>query len=89
MADRGLYARWLFEAIQSCHWHPYLRINRKVFFRPKTKRVQSLVSSLPARRMYLGRERHVFQDETAEVTLLVQWEEGYKEPSAGSHRSYA
>ena len=27
MADRGLYARWLFEAIQDCGWHPFLRIN--------------------------------------------------------------
>ncbi len=27
MADRGLYARWLFQAICVCGWHPFLRIN--------------------------------------------------------------
>lgn len=27
MADRGLYARWLFQAICACGWHPFLRIN--------------------------------------------------------------
>lgn len=26
-ADRGLYARWLFRAIQARGWHPFLRIN--------------------------------------------------------------
>ncbi len=35
MADRGLYAHWLWEAIQKCHWHPFLRINGRIFFRPK------------------------------------------------------
>jgi len=27
MADRGLYARWLFQRIQAGGWHPFLRIN--------------------------------------------------------------
>src|ERR1700730_18594034 len=27
MADRGLYARWLFQGILECGWHPFLRIN--------------------------------------------------------------
>jgi hypothetical protein len=27
MADRGLYARWLFQTILDCGWHPFLRIN--------------------------------------------------------------
>ena len=27
MADRGLYARWLFQVIIDCGWHPFLRIN--------------------------------------------------------------
>ncbi len=27
LADRGLYANWLFEAIQRNGWHPFLRIN--------------------------------------------------------------
>jgi hypothetical protein len=27
LADRGLYVRWLFQAICTCGWHPFLRIN--------------------------------------------------------------
>ena len=29
LADRGLYAKWLYEAIQANGWHPFLRINRQ------------------------------------------------------------
>jgi hypothetical protein len=28
-ADRGLYAKWLFQTIQKLQWHPFLRINRQ------------------------------------------------------------
>ena len=27
LTDRGLYARWLWEIIRACGWHPFLRIN--------------------------------------------------------------
>jgi len=27
LADRGLYAKWLFEAIVELKWHPFLRVN--------------------------------------------------------------
>lgn len=29
MADRGLYAPWLYQAIQQQGWHPYLRIKEQ------------------------------------------------------------
>jgi hypothetical protein len=29
LADRGLYAKWLYTAIQDNGWHPFLRINRQ------------------------------------------------------------
>jgi len=29
LADRGLYARWLYQAIQRPGWHPFLRINQQ------------------------------------------------------------
>ena len=29
LADRGLYARWLYQAIQRQGWHPFLRINQQ------------------------------------------------------------
>ncbi len=34
LADRGLYARWLFQAIVAPHWHPFLRINQQGHYRP-------------------------------------------------------
>jgi hypothetical protein len=36
LADRGLYARWLFEAIQHQGWHPYLGVNAGGTYRPAT-----------------------------------------------------
>ena len=34
LADRGLYAKWLYEHIVSLKWHPFLRINRTGKVRP-------------------------------------------------------
>lgn len=34
LADRGLYAQWLYGAIVRCGWHPFLRINLGVKARP-------------------------------------------------------
>ncbi len=34
LADRGLYARWLFRRIVRLGWHPFLRINQGCKFRP-------------------------------------------------------
>jgi hypothetical protein len=35
LADRGLYAHWLFHAIVQQGWHPFLRINLGGKFRPQ------------------------------------------------------
>ncbi len=32
LADRGLYAKWLFEAIVELTWHPFLRVNSQGTF---------------------------------------------------------
>ena len=34
LADRGRYARWLFQAIVHLGWHPLLRVNAGGLFRP-------------------------------------------------------
>jgi hypothetical protein len=34
LADRGLYASWLFRRIVRLGWHPFLRINQRAKFRP-------------------------------------------------------
>jgi hypothetical protein len=33
LADRGLWAKWLFQTIQDLGWHPLMRINRRGYFR--------------------------------------------------------
>jgi len=33
LANRGLYAKWLYEIITHLGWHPYLRINRQTVMR--------------------------------------------------------
>jgi hypothetical protein len=35
MADRGLYAAWLYRGIQRLSWHPMLRVNESLSFRAK------------------------------------------------------
>jgi hypothetical protein len=34
LADRGLYAKWLYQRIVKLKWHPFLRINEQGLFRP-------------------------------------------------------
>lgn len=34
LADRGFYAKWLYEVIVGLHWHPFLRVNTQGSFRP-------------------------------------------------------
>lgn len=81
MADRGLYARWLFEAIQKCHWHPFLRINDGIFFRPKDeKEFKALYLSFRQPGCTWRGEGTCFKTNSLEVTLLVQWEEGFETP---------
>ena len=81
MADRGLYARWLFEAIQKCHWHPFLRINGRNLFHPKDGsefRALNLAFHQPG--CTWSGPIICFKNNSLEATLLVQWEEGYEEP---------
>jgi hypothetical protein len=48
LADRGLYARWLFQGIIRNRWHPVLRINTGGTFRPTTSaHYQPLRSVVP------------------------------------------
>jgi Transposase DDE domain len=83
LADRGLYARWLFRRITRLGWHPFLRINPGGTFRP-----QGHVRAVPLKTLvpepgtawqgtgiaFKGRQRQLH------CTLLARWEAGYKEP---------
>src|SRR5262249_25864975 len=83
LADRGLYARWLFRRITRLGWHPFLRINTGRTFRP-----QGQVRGVPLKTLvpepgtawqgtgiaFKGRHRQLH------CTLLACWDAGYKDP---------
>lgn len=81
MADRGSYVTWLFEAIQKCNWHPFLRINDRIFFRPKDeKEFKALYLAFQKPGYIWAGAGTCFKKNSLEVTLLVRWEEGFQEP---------
>ena len=83
LADRGLYARWLFRRITRLGWHPFLRINTGGTFRPTGQ-----VRGVPLKTLvpqpgttwqgtgiaFKGRHRQLH------CTLLACWEAGDKDP---------
>lgn len=83
LADRGLYARWLFRRITRLGWHPFLRINTGGTFRSKGQgRGVPLKTLVPEPGTtwqgtgiaFKGRHRQLH------CTLLAWWEAGYKDP---------
>jgi hypothetical protein len=82
LADRGLYARWLYRRIVRLGWHPFLRINVGGTFRPQaSNRFQPLRSLVPqVGTRWQGRgTAFVSRPCRLECTLLACWEAGYKE----------
>ena len=83
LADRGLYAHWVFRTIQALGWHPFLRINRQGHYRPQTS---------PAFRPLTQVVHQIGQRWAGPVvcfttparqltcTLLARWDAGYREP---------
>jgi hypothetical protein len=83
LADRGLYARWLFRRITRLGWHPFLRINTGGTFRPTGQGrgvpLQTLVPEPGTTWQgtglaFKGRHRQLH------CPLLACWEAGYKDP---------
>jgi hypothetical protein len=83
LADRGLYARWLFRRLTRLGWHPFLRINTGGTFRPQGQgRAVPLKTLVPEPGTtwqgtgiaFKGRNRQLH------CTLLACWEAGYKGP---------
>jgi hypothetical protein len=83
LADRGLYARWLFRRIVRLGWHPFLRINQGCKFRPaghaKFVWLRELCGQ-PGQR-WRG-QGTAFSTEECHVacTLVAWWGEGHAEP---------
>lgn len=85
LADRGLYAHWLYQAIVACGWHPFLRINLAVKVRPvRTEPFDWMSRWIPQLGTTWKREIDCFVQKTSRLrcTLLLRWEVGYEHPWA-------
>jgi len=82
LADRGLYARWLFERIVRLGWHPLLRINTGGTFRPAASaHYQPLRELVPEPGTQWVGSGTAFQGpRRLNCTLLARWDEGYADP---------
>lgn len=83
LADRGLYAKWLFEGIQDLGWHPLLRVNAGGTFRPAGwyHRYPLNHWTPTVGHRWQGRGT-AFAGKTTrlECTLLACWSEGHQDP---------
>jgi hypothetical protein len=79
MADRGLYARWLYRRIVRLGWHPLLRVNTggpfrpaaRTRYRPRRSFVPQLGTQGAGRgTAFVGPRRRL------NCTLLARWDEG-------------
>lgn len=83
LADRGLYAKWLFVGIRKLGWHPLLRIKQGGTFRPQGWHHYVPLSSLVPSPGGRWRSRGTaFRTPAAQLrcTLLAFWGEGHAEP---------
>jgi len=83
LADRGLYARWLYEHIQSLGWHPFLRINLGGKARPKgTDTYHWLATFAPVQGYRWSGQVRCFTGASSRLdcTLLARWDDDYKDP---------
>jgi len=83
LADRGLYAKWLFQAIVEPGWHPFLRVNRQGLFRPAGQDdFRPLSSVVPAPGcQWVGRgSAFVTPECRLECTLAACWADGCTDP---------
>jgi hypothetical protein len=79
-ADRGLYAKWLFQAIQKLGWHPYLRINRQGQYCPlgsTSFRPLSQVVSRAGQRWAGQVTCFATKQRQLACTLLARWDRTY------------
>lgn len=81
--DRGLYAKWFYEAICELHWHPFMRINTGGFYQVSAQTDapwQALNTVVTAVGESWTGTVHCFKTNTLPCTLLARWDEGYQDP---------
>jgi len=82
LADRGLYASWLFRRIVRLHWHPFLRINQRCKFRPQGQAQFVWLSELVGQigqRCRLAGTAFASKDCQLSCTLVAWWGTGHKQ----------
>ena len=83
LADRGLYARWLFRRIVRVGWHPFLRVNTAATFRPDGRAQWVWLRDLVPQAGTTWRGRGTAFVSTKcrlDCTLVACWEPGYQDP---------
>ena len=83
LADRGLYAKWLFEAIVDLKWHPFLRVNIGGSFRPQgLNHWRPFSDFTPAKGCQWQGSGTVFCGKQSQLdcTLLAYWGDAYQDP---------
>jgi len=83
LADRGLYARWLYRAITQHHWHPFLRINHQGQYRPQgSTRFRPLVTVVAQGEPGWSGAVECFASSSCRLscTLLAQWATPHRDP---------
>jgi hypothetical protein len=81
LADRGLYARWLWDAIVAWGWHPFLRINVGSKARlPGEENFEWISRWVPTPGTSWQGKVECFASKKGRVhgTLLMHWEPGYE-----------
>ena|SRR5947209_612121 len=83
LADRGLYAKWLYHHLVSLGWHPFLRINVRGKVRPEGEEAFRWLSSVvPVVGSAWAGAVECFVDKPKRLscTLLACYEAGYADP---------
>jgi hypothetical protein len=83
LADRGLYAKWLFDAIVELKWHPFLRVNSQGTFRREGWYHWKPFSYwVPARGQRWQGRGTAFKGKKSQLrcTLLGYWGEEHQDP---------
>lgn len=83
LADRGLYAKWLYKRIQKQAWHPFLRIKEQGFFREEGRACyQSFKGWATADRSFYAGRITAFKSQAAKLrcTLLACLAQEASEP---------
>jgi hypothetical protein len=81
MADRGLYAAWLYQAIVKLGWHPMLRVKEDLSFRTTGEESFSPMGLRVKQRGrgWSGKGEWSEHGERMQGTVLIRWEKGYEE----------